>query len=78
MLKCLVFVNRILVILRRYFPDITRGEVKEASDAAYAEYAHHMAQVRKEGARIIDQARAEGRRIIVLAGRPSFRTWAIW
>ena len=29
-----------------------------------------MALIRKEGARIIDQARAEGRRIIVLAGRP--------
>ena len=29
-----------------------------------------MSQVRKEGARVIDQARAEGRRIIVLAGRP--------
>ncbi|WP_300963602.1 acyl-CoA dehydratase activase-related protein, partial [Faecalibaculum rodentium] len=41
-----------------------------ASDAAYAEYAHHMSLVRKEGERIITQARAEGRRIIVLAGRP--------
>ncbi|MCI8574123.1 MAG: 2-hydroxyglutaryl-CoA dehydratase, partial [Oscillibacter sp.] len=40
------------------------------SDAAYAEYAHHMSLVRKEGERIITQARAEGRRIIVLAGRP--------
>ena len=64
------FTKKIYDILRRHFPDITRGEVKEASDAAYAEYAHHMAQVRKEGARIIDRARAEGRRIVVLAGRP--------
>jgi predicted nucleotide-binding protein (sugar kinase/HSP70/actin superfamily) len=32
--------------------------------------AHHMSLVRKEGERIMDQARAEGRRIIVLAGRP--------
>ena len=44
--------------------------MKEATDAAYAEYAHHMSLIRKEGERIIDQARAEGRRIIVLAGRP--------
>ena len=64
------FTKKIFTILRSYFPDITKGEVKEATDAAYAEYAHHMSLIRKEGERIIDQARAEGRRIIVLAGRP--------
>ena len=64
------FTKKIFTILRSYFPDITKGEVKEATDAAYAEYAHHMSLVRKEGERIIEQARAEGRRIIVLAGRP--------
>ena len=64
------FNKKIHDILRRTFPDITRSEVKEAADAAYAEYANHMALIRKEGERIIDQARAEGRRIIVLAGRP--------
>ncbi len=64
------FTKKIFTILRNYFPDITKGEVKEATDAAYAEYAHHMSLVRKEGERIIEQARAEGRRIIVLAGRP--------
>ena len=64
------FTKKIFTILRNYFPDITKGEVKEASDAAYAEYAHHMSLIRKEGERIIEQARAEGRRIIVLAGRP--------
>jgi len=58
------------VILGKYFSGISRGEIRQAADAAYAEYAHHMSQIRKEGARIIDQARAEGRRIIVLAGRP--------
>ena len=36
--------------------------MKDAAGAAYAEYAHHMSLIRKEGARIIDQARAEGRR----------------
>ena len=64
------FTKKIFTILRSYFPDITKGEVKEATDAAYAEYAHHMSLIRKEGERSIDQARAEGRRIIVLAGRP--------
>ena len=64
------FTKKIFTILRNYFPDITKSEVKEATDAAYAEYAHHMSLIRREGERIMDQARAEGRRIIVLAGRP--------
>ncbi|WP_297871443.1 acyl-CoA dehydratase activase [uncultured Oscillibacter sp.] len=64
------FTRKIFDILRRHFPDLTRREIREASDAAYAEYAHHMARIRREGGRIMDQARAEGRRIIVLAGRP--------
>ena len=64
------FTKKIFTILRNYFPDISKSEVKEAADAAYAEYAHHMSLIRKEGERVIDQARAEGRRIIVLAGRP--------
>ena len=57
-------------ILRKTFPDLTKQEVREAADAAYAEYANHMALLRKEGGRMMERARAEGRRIIVLAGRP--------
>ena len=64
------FTKKIHTILRRYFPDLGKGEVREAVDAAYAEYANHMSLIRKEGERMIDHARAEGRRIIVLAGRP--------
>ena len=64
------FTKKIYNILQRYFPGISRSEIREAGDAAYAEYAHHMAEIRREGARIMNQARAEGRRVIVLAGRP--------
>ena len=64
------FNRKMYEILNREFPGITRAEVRKASDAAYAEYANHMSLVRREGERIIQQARAEGRRIIVLAGRP--------
>ena len=32
------FTKKIFTILRSYFPDITKGEVKEATDAAYAEF----------------------------------------
>ena len=64
------FTKKFTAILRRHFPDITAREVRKASTAAYAEYARHMGQVRQEAARVMDRARAEGRRIIVLAGRP--------
>lgn len=57
-------------ILGKYFDGITLREVRDAADAAYAEYAQHMELIRREGERVIEQARAEGRRIIVLAGRP--------
>ena len=57
-------------ILAKYFPGITAAEVRAASAAAYAAYDAHMAEVRRLGGEIIAKARAEGRRIIVLAGRP--------
>ena len=64
------FARKIFEILIRHFPDLTQKEVKAAADAAYAEYARHMAQIRAQGEQIMEKARAEGRRIIVLAGRP--------
>lgn len=57
-------------ILPRYFKGITRREVQAAADAAYAEYEKHMAKLRARGEEIIQEARRQGRRIIVLAGRP--------
>ena len=64
------FVKKMYEIMNREFPGISRSEIRAAADAAYAEYANHMSLIRREGARIIDQARSEARRIIVLAGRP--------
>ena len=57
-------------VLPKYFAGITRKEVQAAADAAYAEYEAHMAKIRAKGGEIIDEARRQGRRIIVLAGRP--------
>ena len=64
------FAWKIQLILDRNFPGIPHKEVQQAVKAAYEEYNHHMDLIRQEGARIIDKARSEGRRIIVLAGRP--------
>ena len=64
------FAIKMTEILAKYFDGITRAEVQKAADAAYAAYNHHMTQIRAMGEQIIQQARQEGRRIIVLAGRP--------
>ena len=64
------FPKKLFAILKKHFPDMTLREVKAASDAAYAAYDAYMADVRKKGEEMIAKAREEGRRIIVLAGRP--------
>ena len=64
------FPSHMTKILGKYFDGISLQEVREAADAAYAEYHRHMEQIRQKGAQIIARARQEGRRIIVLAGRP--------
>lgn len=57
-------------ILKKYFDGITLKEVKKAAKAAYLEYDRYLEKVRARGQAIIEQARKEGKEIIVLAGRP--------
>ena len=64
------FEKKITAVMEREFGPIPHGEIKAAVEAAYAEYDHHMKQIREKGAEIMAAARKEGRRIIVLAGRP--------
>ena len=64
------FPKKICAGLQKFYPDITLHEVKEASAAAYKEYDSYMAKVRAFGEKIIEKAEAEGKHIIVLAGRP--------
>ena len=64
------FKKKMYEIVNRYFPGIKRGEVERAADMGYAEYNAHMQRLRDKGAEIIAAARAEGKRIVVLAGRP--------
>lgn len=64
------FPKKMLEILNREFPGHTLRQVKRAADAAYAAYAAYLAEVRKKGAQIFEEATAAGRQIIVLAGRP--------
>ncbi len=47
-----------------------RREVRAAVDAGFAAYHSHMARVRAQGEAALDFARKNGKRIMVLAGRP--------
>ena len=54
----------------KHFGEFSKSEVKKACDKAYAAYDGYMADINREGLRIVEAARAEGKKIIVLAGRP--------
>ena len=64
------FPARFRGVLEKHFGAFSAAEVKRACRAAYAAYDAYMKDVREEGQRIITVARAEGKRIVVLAGRP--------
>ena len=64
------FAARMPALLAKYFDGISAAEVRAAARAAYAEYDAHMQRIRDEGARVIAAARAQGKTIIVLSGRP--------
>ncbi|MBD5162702.1 MAG: 2-hydroxyglutaryl-CoA dehydratase [Oscillibacter sp.] len=52
------------------FPSVTKKEVRKAVDAAFAAYERHMLTVRKQGEEAVAWARAHGKRVMILAGRP--------
>ena len=64
------FPQKMTELLGKYFEHVDLRDVKRASERAFREREHFLAQVRERGAQIVAEARKEGRRIIVLAGRP--------
>ena len=64
------FAARFKAVLEKHFGAFSSSEVKNACGKAYQAYDAYMADVRAEGDKIIKAARAEGKKIIVLAGRP--------
>ena len=64
------FPKRFVAVLEKHFGKFSAAEVKAACLKAYAAYDEYMQDVRCEGARIAMDARAQGKKIIVLAGRP--------
>lgn len=64
------FPAKMTELLSRYFDNIDAREVKRAAALAFRERDHFLEQVRRKADQIIRLAREEGRRILVLAGRP--------
>lgn len=64
------FPQKMAELLGRYFGHVELKDVKRASELAFRERERFLAQVRARGEQIVAAARKEGRRIIVLAGRP--------
>lgn len=56
--------------LANFFDGITKAQVKAAVDYGLSEYDRYMQAVRDEGARALDFARKNNKRIMILAGRP--------
>ncbi len=57
-------------VLSRHLGEIPLKEIKNAVEAAYNEYHAYFGRVRAQGEKIIEEARRDGKPIIVLAGRP--------
>ena len=64
------FEKRIFDVITKYFPNITKKEIKSACKAAYEEYGKYLENIREKGKEIIETAKQKGMPIIVLAGRP--------
>ncbi len=64
------FPKKLHEILSTYFKDIDIKEIKSATDAAFKARENYMASLHAEAKRIVKKAHKQGKRIIVLAGRP--------
>ncbi len=64
------FPKKAYKMLCGYFDNISLKTVKTAAELAYLAYDVHMRRIRSRGREIMEQAKREGKDIIVLAGRP--------
>ena len=64
------FPGKMHEILNRTLGTFTKAEVKKASDLAYKEYAAFTKKVEKQAQVIMEEARKQDKKIVLLAGRP--------
>jgi len=56
--------------IKKIAPDVKKHEVKKAAEAGFNAYKAYKAALREEGDKALVYARANGKRIMILAGRP--------
>lgn len=56
--------------LRTFFPEISHGEIHRAVDRGFTAYETYMQALRTEGERAVAYAEQNGKRVMILAGRP--------
>ncbi|MBR6205767.1 MAG: 2-hydroxyacyl-CoA dehydratase [Oscillospiraceae bacterium] len=64
------FTATLFEAMHRHDPSVTRGECRRAVEAGLEAYDRFRRDVMAEGERAVAYARAEGKRIMILAGRP--------
>ncbi|MBQ9086411.1 MAG: 2-hydroxyacyl-CoA dehydratase [Clostridia bacterium] len=62
--------KELYIYLADFFPGITKKEIAHAVKAGFAAYDEYMSRIRREGEDALAYARANGKRIMILAGRP--------
>ncbi len=65
-----VFAKNLFDALSPTEPDLRLSDVRAAVKAGYEAYEAHMKRIREAGERAISWARENGKRILILAGRP--------
>ncbi len=65
-----VLAKHLAAMLEEDFPTIEAEDIQRALDRAYKAYYDFLAQVQAQGRQIMAQARAAGKPIIIMAGRP--------
>ena len=60
----------LLKCLKPLYPDMNAAEVRRAVKEGFARYEAYMQEIRREGERAVAYARANGKRVMILAGRP--------
>jgi len=62
--------KELYALLHTDWPDLRKKDIAAAVDAGRSAYDAWMADIRREGRRVLDQAREQGWHIMILAGRP--------
>lgn len=64
------FVKKAFEALHPYYPDLTEKEIRTANRAGKAAYEEFHNDIKRQGEKALEYAALNGKRVIILAGRP--------